>query len=988
MHCTSCSRLIESSLAKEPWVLQAQVNLSNNTAKIEYEPEIFDPKNITEIIGWLGYKVLPEQQWEDEDSALWKQRAWVGSLLSLPLVGFMIYDFFPWFPFQTLLMPAMPLVSGLIATFLQYYLGKHFYQNAWGALKKKTVNMSTLVSIGTTGAFVMSVVNYALYYWQTGSIWGIGGMGIDGMYFETSALLLTFVSLGKFLETRAKSKTSKAISQLMSLSPQKAMIQRGDKLESIQRDLIQVWDILLVQAGETVPVDGIILSPRAGLDESMLTGESKIVEKLTWEKVFTPAKSIDESFLMRAEKVGNGTLLAQIITLLEEASLSRTKIEGIADRVSNYFVPTVIILAILTFGVWYFGMNASFSSAMLFGLSVIVIACPCALGLATPTAVIVGSWVGAKSGILFKWGSALEALANIEIIALDKTGTITTGVLKVLWSKSKNGTSNTQLIQIAASLEYHSAHPIAVSLRAENETNKQAFLEVKDFKAIHGKWILGTIDGTTYYLGNFSLLEEYSSIKKEWLSEVTGHHNSEHTGLFLATQNALLGSISLWDGVKPSSKTAIANLQHQGIEVCMISWDQKSVCQRIAQEVWIPEELVFSGVLPHQKAQKITFLQKFGKKVAMVWDGINDAVALKTADVGISMGNGNDIALESADVVLLNNDLGSLQQAITISKLTVAKIKQNLFFSFFYNVLGIPLACGALAYWGLGLRPEFAGFAMALSSVSVVGNSLLLAILPLKKKFSHLSLASLLVIFGILFWIFAKSFSEVSYAGAYTKDHTEILSSISKFLSTTPNKINISEGAPKIFLFSSQLSWDLALKSGTKELGSTGMVIGSMEAQMMIKLGLIKGVGDELHHFFGIPNITVVGILKRTDTPLDEVHILPAWLSPIAEAQSGILSYRRTPDRLGIRVFYLYDEKTIPSYFKNIFSGNGEKDGNDIKMYVGFLDAQMMKRLGLIQQEKDRLKDFFGNDVIDWQHLPRTYSAYDMMHFVPKALFR
>lgn len=988
MHCSSCSKLIESTLNKNEHISKANVNFWNNKALVEFDETKISEEQIISLVEKAWYKASSEEEKQIDENSIWFYKSIFGFVLSLPLIAFMMYDFFPKLPYNVQIMPYMALISLIIATIIQFSLGLAFYKWTYAAFSQKTANMYTLIAIGTTTAFVYSLYSYINFFLETGSILGLNGMKIEWIYFEVSALLITFVCFWKFLETRAKSKTSEAISKLMSLTPKTAFVKINGEFSEIEIEKINLGDIILVKPGDKIPVDGEIILGNASVDESMLTGESMIVDKNMKDSVFAWTINKFTSFEMKATKVGNGTLLSQIITLLEEASLSKTQIENLADSISKIFVPTVILISILTFIVWYFILGGTFENALLLACSVVVIACPCALGLATPTAVIVWTGLAAKSGILVKWWWALEKANQINAIALDKTWTITTGNptlqdIKIFWDLSENN-----IFEILYGLENNSNHPISKSIVNAAKEKWVSLKTSKNFEVINWKWIVWEIDGLKYFVWNLALVKEnkidlsqevkksYDELLFEW-----------KTVLFLWNNERILALIWVSDSVKETSANAIKVLKNMWIEVFMITGDNKNSANFIASQVWIHTQNVFAEVLPQDKAIIIKEIQKRWLKVAMVWDGINDSIAMETSNLWISMWNWNDVALESAEIVLIKNDLEHILTAIDISKKTVAKIKQNLFFSLFYNSLGIPVAAWVFLGLWYFLKPELAGLAMALSSVSVVANSLLLRVRM--KYFSTISLTLLLIAFTSIFISFASFNTTDKFEKAYTINNNSVLTSITELVTTSKNKIIITQTpAPKIFLFAEKLPENIKLKSWIHSLKEWEMIIWYMEAKMMIDEWLIDGVWSELTNFFGIPKVKIVWILAKTDTAIDDVHIVNSLHYNNIVWDSESLKYYATPDKLAIRTFYIFDENNIPQFFQNQIKINDIFDGEYQKMYVWYSDANMMENLWLVKWLWDKLDDFFGNKVMYYKKLKKNYSAYDMMHFLPKKYFK
>ncbi len=991
MHCSSCSKIIESNLSDNPNIITSKVNFWNNKALVEYDETKITESEIIKIVEQSWYKASTSDTKVIDESKDWLYKSIFWFILSIPLIIFMVYDFVKWLDYNEVIMPYMAIVSFLISTILQFSLWLEFYRWFYAALRQKTANMYSLIAIWTTVAFVYSLYSFIIFYLDTWSILGLNGMKIEWIYFEVSALLITFVCFWKYLETRAKSKTSEAISKLMSLAPKTAFVKVGDKFIEQDIESIKVWDTILVKPWDKIPVDWKIISWYASVDESMLTGESLPIDKNTWDKVLTGTLNQHTSFEIISTQVWMWTMLYQIINLLEEASLSKSDIESFADRISRVFVPIVIILSILTFLVWYFLLSSSFENSILLACSVIVIACPCALGLATPTAVIVWTGIWAKSWILIKWGSALEKANYITAVALDKTGTIT------YWNPSfqdliiiNNSYSENDILEIIYSLENNSNHPISKSIVEYSKSKNIELIKTSEFKIINWKWVVWKIWDIEYIIWNKSLLNNYNlSLNKAVLDNYEKLVWEWKTVLFLANNNEILALISVSDQVKDTSIEAISILKNIWIEVFMISWDNKYSAEFIANKVWIKLENVFSEVLPQEKGNIIKQIQKMNHKVAMVWDGINDSIAMMNSDLAIAMWSGNDVALESSDIVLMKNDLNDVVKAINLSKQTVSKIKQNLFFSLFYNSLWIPIAAGVfISYW-LYLKPEFAWLAMAMSSVSVVVNSLLLRISVKHKYFSTVSLIFLVLLFLSIFISFASINQSYNFEKIYTTNNQKVLTDITDFIVHSKNKINIEEtSAPKIFLFTDKIPQSFKLKTWINSIKSNEVVIWYMEAKMMIELWLIKWVGDELINFFWLEKVKVVGILAKTDTFLDEVHIFNSSNYDIVEWDSTSLVFFPTPDNLSIRTFYLMDNTNIPKYFVNQIDTNSFTNNWFINMYVWFTDTNMMFKLWLIKNIWDKLTDFFWNNVIVIKQLKKTFTSYDMMHFVSKKDFK
>lgn len=767
MHCASCANLIERSLNRVPGVKKASVNFSSEKALVYFEDDKGDIPAVLNAVAKAGYKAEVvdindhgyEERKRSQEAQSYARKFWFSFWLSLPLLYFMLMDFFP-VPGKRELMAYMGIVSLILTTPIQFIIGAGFYRGFWSSLRMKTFNMDSLIAIGTTTAFVYSLVNFISHVIATGSVLGVNGSRVEELYFETAAFLITFVVLGKWLESKTKGRTSDAIKKLIGLQPKTARVLRAGEFVDIAVEDVILGDIILVRPGERLPVDGELTKGASALDESMLTGESLPVEKIVGDKVFSATINKSGSFEFKATKIGAETALAQIIRLIEEAQSSKAPIQGFADRISAWFVPIVIALATLTFAVWFFFLGATISFALMAFTAVIVIACPCALGLATPTALMVGTGKGAEHGVLIKGGEPLEAACRIQAIVFDKTGTLTKGkpeVIKII--SNKNFTfSEEQILKVAARTAINSNHPLS---RAICEYATKQNLEIKrfeKFEEISGKGIFAKCEehNEVIALGNIKILE-HLGINTDWVKgDILTDEFDFATKLFVAHHGDVIGTILVADEVKSESKSVVERLKKSGMDVFMITGDNNKTAQAIAAQVGISK--VLSEVLPEQKAEEVKKLQAQGKKVAMVGDGINDAPALVQADLGIAMGSGTDVAMEAGGIIIMKNDLNDVVTAFELSRETMGKIKQNMFFALFYNVIGIPIAARALTALGLVLRPELAGLAMALSSISVVSNSLLLKrFRPGKKNIISLVAPILMIIiFAFGFFEFAK----------------------------------------------------------------------------------------------------------------------------------------------------------------------------------------------------------------------------------------
>lgn len=741
MHCSSCAGLIERELQKIPGVGTATVNFAAEKAAVQYDNAQATTQQLTKAVQKAGYQAevitqATTAKMEDKKAHfLNKQwRKFVFSLvLSLPLLYFMLLDFFMWLPGGETLPPYFGVISFALALPIQFYAGAGFYKGAWSALRMKTFSMDSLIAIGTSAAFLYSTAYFIKHVVTEGSLLGKNGEMIPELYFETAAFLITFVLLGKWLEARTKGRTSDAIKKLMGLQAKTARVIRDGAAVDIPIDEVAHGDIVLVRPGEKIPVDGEITKGTSSIDESMITGESLPVEKRVGDTVVGATINKNGSFQLKATRVGSETTLSQIIRLIEDAQNSKAPIQAMADRISAWFVPAVIGIALLTFLVWFFLLNGSFAFALMAFTAVIVIACPCALGLATSTALMVGTGKGAEHGILIKGGEPLQAACKVDTIVFDKTGTLTNGqpeVTDVLIQTGKNSPLleveplTDEVMAIAAALERASEHPLAEAIVAYADGKSLPNNEVTDFSAIPGHGVTGTVGKTEYYFGNRKLMDTLRLPVDTVESQLQQLESHGKTAMILATKQKIMGIVAVADAVKTTSKAAVTALQNRGITVYMITGDNQRTAEAIAKEVGITN--VLAEVLPQDKAAEVQKLQTAGKNVAMVGDGINDAPALAQANLGIAMGSGTDVAMETGGIVIMKSDLRDVVTALELSYQTMGKIKQNMFFALAYNVAGIPIAARVFAGFGLVLKPELAGLAMALSSISVVSNSLLL----------------------------------------------------------------------------------------------------------------------------------------------------------------------------------------------------------------------------------------------------------------------
>ena len=626
------------------------------------------------------------------------KRFWISFILSIPMLIQMFAMPFHW------MMPGYNWIALITTTIIMAISALPYWKSAIAAFKKHSANMNTLVATGTAVAYFYSI--FAMITNRP-------------VYFESAAFVTVFVLLGDAMEEKMHDNASNALGKLMGLQAKDAEVQRDGKFVKVPLDQVKVGDIIRVKPGEKIPVDGEILEGVTTLDESMVTGESMPVVKKVGDTVVGSTINSNGTITFKATKVGSDTMLAQIVDLVKKAQTSHAPIQNLTDKISNIFVPAVMIIAILTFIIWYSFLGATAVEAMLFAVSVIVIACPCALGLATPTALMVGTARSAKMGVLIKNGEVLQEVSDLDTVVFDKTGTITVGkpeVTDVIGDQK-------QVLAIAASLEESSEHPLATAIVKKAETEKLAIEKVDDFEAIEGKGVKANYNGKTAFVGSDRLLADVD-ISQEIAQKATALQNEAKTVVYVGLDGEIIGLVAIQDVPKPSSREAIKELRERGLKTIMLTGDNKNVAEAIAKQVGIDQ--VIARVLPNEKAMHIKELQEQGKKVAFVGDGINDAPALSTADVGIAMGSGTDIAIDSGGIVLVQNDLRGVVRALDISKKTFNRIKLNLFWALIYNTTGIPIAAGLFVGLGFTLSPELAGLAMAFSSVSVVGSSLML----------------------------------------------------------------------------------------------------------------------------------------------------------------------------------------------------------------------------------------------------------------------
>ena len=715
MTCAACSARIEKKLNALPGVKSAHVNLGTERATVNYEPQAVKIADLIKTVDTLGYhaerivQMSPDQDQAEKEHEMSSLRLLLlaSILLSLPLVIAM---------FLSILKVHSPALTFLhnqyfqliIATPVQFIIGARFYKHSYTSLRSGSANMDVLIAMGTSAAYFYSLYN--VFYQSVPA-----GMMKD-LYFEASAIIITLILLGKYLEAVAKGKTSEAIRKLAQLQPRTARVIRQADEKDIPIEEVELGDLIVVRPGEKVPVDGKIVEGASALDESMLTGESLPIDKKAGDAVFGATINKFGTFRFEATRVGKDTALAQIIKMVEDAQGSKAPIQKIADQVAGVFVPVVLGIALVTFLAWFFIGDAGLNKALISAVAVLVIACPCALGLATPTAIMVGTGKGAENGILIKGGEHLEHAYKLNAIVLDKTGTITKGKPEVTDIISLNGLEQGEILRLAASAEQGSEHPLGVAIYEKGKESNKNLTSPTDFTALPGMGIQAVIDSQEIYLGTRKLMLENSIDVSAVENQISALEDAGKTVMLMALEHQLAALIAVADTIKEGSREAIADLKAMGLDVYMITGDNRRTAQAIAGQAGI--EHVLAEVLPEHKAEEVNKLKAQGKIVAMVGDGINDAPALATADIGIAMGTGTDVAMEAADVTLMRGDLRTIPAAIRLSRQTIRKIKQNLFWAFIYNIIGIPFAALGM------LNPIIAGGAMAFSSVSVVTNSL------------------------------------------------------------------------------------------------------------------------------------------------------------------------------------------------------------------------------------------------------------------------
>jgi Cu+-exporting ATPase len=728
MSCASCVEKVQTALKNVPGVVKASVNFATEKATVEYLPAQVTTRDLAKAVHDAGYELLEPTEGEDVvDKERQAREAEVRRLRNKFIVGLILVV--PVLLLANLHMLGLShlialkgqtnfLIQLILQTPVQFWVGWQFYRGAWAAARHKTTDMNTLIAVGTSAAYLYSVV--AIFFPHLFAAKGLAA----GVYFDTAGAIVVLILLGRLLEARAKGHTSEAIKKLIGLQPKTAIVIRDGAEQEIPVADVQIDDQIMVRPGERIPVDGVVLEGYSAVDESMVTGESIPVEKQAGAEVIGATINKTGSFKFRATKVGKETMLAQIIRMVEEAQGSKPPIARLADVIASYFVPAVIGAAIVTFIIWYFfGPQPALTYAMLNFVAVMIIACPCAMGLATPTSIMVGTGKGAEQGVLIRGGEALETAHKLDAIILDKTGTITKGEPSVTDIVATDGYKAAEMLRLAASAERGSEHPLGEAILRKAKEDDIKLEEPKDFSAIPGQGIEAIIGGQKVLLGNMTLMKEKGVPVDKIKGKDTAFSEQGKTPMFMAVNGRPAGIIAVADTLKQDSAVAIDALHRLDLEVVMVTGDNKRTADAIAKQIGI--DRVLAEVLPQVKAGEVKKLQAEGKRVGMVGDGINDAPALAQADVGIAIGTGTDVAIESSDITLIGGDLKGVVTAIALSKATIRNIKQNLFWAFAYNTILIPVAAGVLfPFFGILLNPIFAAGAMGLSSITVVSNAL------------------------------------------------------------------------------------------------------------------------------------------------------------------------------------------------------------------------------------------------------------------------
>lgn len=726
MTCASCVKKVERALSSMKGVVQANVNFATERASVEYIPEEVLIRDLKKAVQEAGYQVLEvreedlvekERLAREAELSRLKLKFILGAILLAPIL-ILMYGASLLEKWVGLSMETNFFIQFLLATPVQFWAGRQFYVGFWKATRHKTSDMNTLIAVGTSAAYLYSLI--VTFIPQRIMVEGL----IMDVYFDTSAAIIVLILLGRFLEARAKGKTSEAIKKLIGLQPKTARVIRNGNEVDIPVEEVSLGEMVVVRPGEKIPVDGILREGYSFVDESMVTGEPLPVEKKSGDSIIGATINKTGTFKFEATKVGKDTVLAQIVRLVEEAQGSKPPIARMVDVIARYFVPVVISIAIITFIVWYFfGPHPALTYAFLNFVAVLIIACPCALGLATPTSIMVGTGKGAENGILIRGAEALETAHQLNTIVLDKTGTLTKGEPSVTDIMESEKFTKNEILTLAASAEKGSEHPLGEAIVKKAKEEYLDLLNPKDFQALPGQGIEATIDSKRILLGNLRLMEEKKVGLNGLLNKAEQLSNEGKTTMFLAVDGEGAGIIAVADTLKENSKKAVEALHRMGLEVVMLTGDNERTAKAVANQIGV--DRVLAEVLPGRKAEEVRRLQSEGRKVGMVGDGINDAPALAQADVGIAIGTGTDVAMESSDITLIGGDLRGIVTAIALSKATIRNIKQNLFWAFAYNTILIPVAAGVLfPFFGILLNPIFAAGAMAFSSVTVVSNAL------------------------------------------------------------------------------------------------------------------------------------------------------------------------------------------------------------------------------------------------------------------------
>ncbi|QUW23357.1 copper-translocating P-type ATPase [Sporosarcina sp. Marseille-Q4063] len=724
MTCAACATRIEKRISKMEGVSSANVNFALETIAVEYDDKQVETADMMTAVKKMGYELIPKQDGKDkidhkENEIHKQQRRFIFSaILTFPLLWSMVahFEFLSFIYMPAILMN--PWLQLALATPVQFIVGGPFYRSAFNALRNKSANMDVLVALGTSAAFFYSI--YLSVEWMNA-----GGIGHPELYFEAAAVIITLIVLGKLFEVRAKGRTSQAIQKLLGLQAKTARVLKDGIEKEIPIEEVITGDTILVRPGEKIPVDGEIIDGRSAIDESMITGESIPIDKVAGDTVIGATINKNGSLQIKATRVGKDSALAQIVKVVEEAQGSKADIQRLADRISGVFVPVVVVIAIVTFFIWYFAVTpGDLRSALIPTISILVIACPCALGLATPTSIMAGSGRAAEMGLLFKGGEHLENTQSIDTVVLDKTGTVTKGEPALTDITVTSGFTEEVVLQLIATAENQSEHPLAQAIVNGVKEKGITLLEATDFEAFPGYGIRAEVSGKEVLVGTRKLMKEHKIATLDSETSMEKLESEGKTAMLIAVDQKFAGVVAVADTVKDTSKEAIARMKKLGLDVIMLTGDNQRTAEAIARQVGLSN--VIAEVLPEQKSEEIKKLQEQGKKVAMVGDGINDAPALAIANIGMAVGTGTDIAIEAADITLMRGDLNSVADAIIMSRKTMRNIKQNLFFAFIYNTIGIPIAAIGL------LAPWVAGAAMAFSSVSVVLNALRLQKVDLK----------------------------------------------------------------------------------------------------------------------------------------------------------------------------------------------------------------------------------------------------------------